>query len=90
MKTAQLLTALALVLFSTLAWAEGATSPPASRMQKHAMLNFQIKRPDASGYVVQAACTGKNTCCCRVGSQIYCSTPSDCSRAGGACSAGCN
>lgn len=89
MKVAQLLTALALVLFSTSAWAE-ATSPQASHMQNYTMLNFQIKRPDASGYVVKAACTGKNTCCCRAGSQIYCSTPSECSRAGGACSAGCN
>lgn len=90
MKTPQLLTALALVLSSTSAWAEGAPSPLESRMQKYTMLNAQIKRLDASGYVVKAACTGKNTCCCRAGSQIYCSTPSECSRAGGACSAGCN
>lgn len=56
---------------------------------RYSMLRSGIDRSQLPNPVIKAACTGANTCCCRAGSQLFCTTPDACSKMGGACSAGC-
>jgi hypothetical protein len=87
MKKLSLALALLVSLDPTLAWCEGQSNSKAPI--RYSMLNGLSQR-SSPGFVIKAACTGSNTCCCRAGNQIFCTTPDACSRMGGACSAGCN
>ena len=56
---------------------------------RYSMLRNGINQSRVPSPVIKAACTGGATCCCRAGSQLFCTTPDACSKMGGACSAGC-
>lgn len=56
---------------------------------RYSMFRSGIDRSHVPDPVSKAACTGPNTCCCRTGTQLFCTTPDACSKMGGACSAGC-
>jgi hypothetical protein len=80
-----------ILAFSSMpAWSEGLPKAKTDIPERYSMLTTAPIQRSISSNVIKAVCTGKNTCCCRAGSQIFCSTPDTCSRAGGVCSAGCN
>ncbi len=82
--------AVILALSSTPALSGGLSKDTTDVPQRYSMLGSAINPKSISSNVIKAACTGVNTCCCRAGSQVFCTTPDACSRSGGACSAGCN
>lgn len=82
---------LASLLFAstTAALAADAKDPTSVEALRYSMLRNGINQSHVPSPVIKAACTGAATCCCRAGSQLFCSTPDACSKMGGACSAGC-
>ena len=90
MKRLLLWAAVILTLFSMPGWSGELPTAKNSGTQRYSMLMNSLSQRLISSNVILAACTGANTCCCRAGSQIFCTTPGACSRMGGACSAGCN
>lgn len=78
-----------LLLASTAALAADATTPSRRENLRYSMLRNGIEQSHVLKPVIKAACTGAATCCCRTGSQLFCTTQDACSKMGGACSAGC-
>ncbi len=79
-----------LTLSSISAWSEESPTAKNGALLHYSMAITGQTKSSVPSNVIKAACTGGNTCCCRAGSQIFCTTPQQCSQNGGACSAGCN
>lgn len=90
MKQLQVILAVTFALAACPAFAADAVTPTSGIPSRYAMILNGVNRSHIPNPVIQAACTGANTCCCKAGSQIFCTTPGACSQMGGACSAGCN
>jgi len=64
-------------------------SPKHEAPLKYSMVIDALHGRSTLNPIVKAACN-IGQCCCRSGSQIFCTSADACSKMGGACSAGCN
>ena len=89
MKNLLLWSTVLLALSSMGARSEDLPRTKSSLPERYSMVILNLNKSSAPSNLHKAACTGRNTCCCRAANQIFCTTPGECSRMGGACSAGC-
>jgi hypothetical protein len=78
-----------LTLSASLAWASEQPPDNHAATLKYSMSIDSFRGRSKLDPLVKAACS-IGACCCRAGSQIFCTSPDACSKMGGACSAGCN
>lgn len=80
---------LVLALSSSLAWPSEQRSDNHAASLKYSMAIDSLRGRSKLDPLVKAACS-IGACCCRAGSQTFCTSPDACSKMGGACSGGCN